>query len=76
MKKLQYKTRAGDLQWKPVFNKAFERACMNDTGTGFCLACGKTQNQCEPDAKQYTCNHCKCPKVYGLEELVIMGLVG
>jgi hypothetical protein len=28
----------------------------------------------EPDARRYTCEGCGQPKVYGLEELVLMGI--
>jgi hypothetical protein len=40
---------------------------------GFCIACGSSQSGCEPDARRYECEACGLPKVYGLEELVMMG---
>jgi hypothetical protein len=38
---------------------------------GICTACGKSANNCEPDAREYTCNHCGQQKVYGAEELLM-----
>ncbi len=73
MKKVQYKTRTGAMQWRPVFNEHFEAVCL-ESQTGFCLACGHTMDGVEPDARKYACEHCQAPKVYGLEELVVMGL--
>jgi hypothetical protein len=47
---------------------------MEENG-GVCLACGATAYGVEPDARRYTCDECGEPKVYGAEELVIMGAV-
>ena len=66
-----YKTRAGVTQYKPVvtLDEAHE-------GTlGFCLACGAEAYGVEPDARRYVCESCRAPKVYGLEELAIVGLL-
>ena len=43
--------------------------------TGFCLACGEMQEGVEPDAGKYECECCGEPKVYGLMELALRGLV-
>lgn len=40
---------------------------------GFCLACGAEQSGVEPDAEKYTCNECKKPEVYGIEQIILMG---
>ncbi len=48
------------------------RAVKADDYSGFCLACGKKQNNCEPDARDYKCNHCGENKVYGAEEILMM----
>jgi len=41
---------------------------------GACLACGEIHyGGIEPDARGYECESCGARKVYGLEELVIMG---
>ena len=41
---------------------------------GFCLACGSDQFGVEPDARRYKCEACSKHKVFGAEELAIMGL--
>ncbi len=73
MKKVQYTTRDGKTQWRPIMNKHYENL-MSERYQGFCLACGNSQEGCEPDARKYKCESCGQPKVYGLEELVMMGL--
>ena len=47
----------------------------NDYGLGFCIACGSEHYECEPDARKYHCNNCNEDKVYGAEELLIMGIL-
>ena len=42
--------------------------------TGFCIECGAERDCCEPDAREYQCEDCGKNKVYGAEELLIMGL--
>jgi len=48
-------------------------AC-EEGNTGFCLACGAQAYGVEPDARRYTCEECGAKKVYGAEELLIMGV--
>ena len=50
------------------------QACEDNDGTGFCIACGESQGECEPDARGYECESCGEMKVYGAEEIVLMGL--
>ena len=38
---------------------------------GFCLACGKKVNGVEPDARNYTCQKCGKPEVFGAEEILL-----
>lgn len=69
MKAIPYTTRDGTPQVKP--------ACTEEelsAGGGFCLACGNEQTA-EPDARKHQCEACGRPKVYGLEELLMMGLL-
>jgi len=66
----QYKTKAGVMLFKPVCTASEIR----DYDMGFCLACGSEAYGVEPDARQYTCESCQAKKVYGLEELLLMGL--
>lgn len=75
MKTVQARTKAGTMIHIPVFNKAFERRAMSGDGTGLCIACGQEASGVEPDARRYTCESCSAPKVFGLEELVLMGLI-
>ena len=73
MNKQEYTTKSGCKQWRPVLSeKQVYKA--DDEGIGFCLACGATRRQCEPDAARYTCEKCGAPKVYGISQLAIMGL--
>jgi len=39
--------------------------------TGICTACGEEQEGCEPDAREYVCESCGKPAVYGAEELLL-----
>jgi hypothetical protein len=44
-------------------------------GLGYCLACGAEHYECEPDARNYTCDDCGLEQVFGLEELIMMGRI-
>ncbi len=68
-----YQTKAGTTQYKPSFND-LEDIIKSDNSGGFCLACGAEAYGVEPDARRYTCENCGQPKVYGAEELLLMGL--
>lgn len=52
------------------------RACeaeMNDCeNPGFCLACGADADGCEPDARNYECDECEQPMVFGAAEVLMM----
>jgi hypothetical protein len=48
---------------------------MSDLYEGCCISCGNSQDGCEPDAREYTCEYCGKQKVYGIPELLIMGRV-
>lgn len=67
-----YTTKSGAKQFMPVLSESEYREL---DGTGFCLSCGNEVYYVEPDARRYTCESCGQPKVYGLEELLMMGLV-
>ena len=69
-----YRTKTGVTQYRPTFEEVQE-AIEGDNSTGFCLACGEEAGGVEPDARRYICEACGAPKVYGAEELVMMGLV-
>ena len=53
--------------------RAYLRGVSDDLG--YCLACGAEKGCCEPDAREYPCDDCGEFKVYGLEELMMMGKV-
>ena len=70
-RKQQYKARSGAMQWLPSVEYAMALSADN---AGFCLSCGHEADGVEPDARKYECGHCGAHKVYGAEELVLMGL--
>ena len=70
----QYKARNGAMQFKPSL-KWVQNVVQGDNDVGFCVSCGNSQAGVEPDARKYTCESCDAPKVYGAEELMLMGLV-
>lgn len=47
------------------------RAVEADQNSGFCKNCGRKHYGCEPDARNYTCEHCKEHAVFGAEELLM-----
>lgn len=75
MKPVPYTTRKGLKQFKPELSEKEMNAVMFEGGTGWCLHCGEPVDGVEPDARKYVCEVCNLPKVYGLEELLMMGLV-
>ena len=46
-----------------------------DEYQGICLSCGAMVGECEPDAREYTCEECALDEVYGTEELLLMGKI-
>jgi hypothetical protein len=38
---------------------------------GFCIKCGEEHDGCEPDAREYECDFCGLPTVYGACELLL-----
>ena len=50
---------------------ACERRDTSLDNPGFCIACGEDAEGCEPDARDYECEHCGEHKVYGAEELLL-----
>jgi hypothetical protein len=63
------------VKFKPTLEQV--ESAMHGTGeTGFCIACGAATDDAEPDARGYPCDDCGSPSsVYGIEELVLHGLV-
>lgn len=61
------------MTFRQIDNDALAAALEDDDYSGFCTACGYQQDGCEPDAREYKCDHCGEHSVYGAEELVLMG---
>lgn len=72
MRAESYKTKAGLTLYRPIVSEDEMGGIDN---TGFCLACGEECSGVEPDARKYTCEGCGQPRVYGLEELLMMGIL-
>jgi Zn finger protein HypA/HybF involved in hydrogenase expression len=69
----QYRARNGALQYKPAQGLLID---LIESGEpqGFCLACAEVIDEIEPDARATDCPNCAAAKVYGAEELLLMGL--
>lgn len=53
-----------------------EQYCaLRDNGGGVCLACKEEASGVEPDARNYECEACGAKRVFGIEELLIMGMI-
>jgi len=72
MTAVPYMTKTGARQFRP---RVTEAELYADDSLGFCLACGVEAGGVEPDARKYICEACGAAKVYGLEELAVMGLL-
>jgi hypothetical protein len=70
-------TKTGKTRYVPVFASPDEiqEIMFEDNSIGFCIACGEEAYGVEPDARRYECESCEEKQVYGLEELVMMGVV-
>ena len=68
-----YIAKCGKAQIKPGLRE-LRAAISADDNTGFCLACGNEAPGIEPDARRATCEDCGAAKVYGAEQLLLMGL--
>lgn len=76
MQKIAVKMKSGRTRFRPLLTEEEYRdlTCSLDN-PGFCLDCGEECQGVEPDARRYRCESCGMPAVFGLEELLIMGLV-
>lgn len=50
-----------------------QQAVESDRNAGFCLACGEEASGVEPDAREYKCESCGELRVFGAEQILIMG---
>jgi hypothetical protein len=71
----KYQTKNGATQHRPLMTEEEYRRARNEEDAGLCLACGAEAHGVEPDARRYECESCGATKVYGIEELLMMGLV-
>ena len=69
---VQYKSKGGRTLFKPTLEEVTQG---DEDSQGFCLACGELEDGVEPDAARYTCSCCGENKVYGMQELALLGLV-
>ncbi len=58
-------------QFKKLTSARVIAAVKKDNGTGFCLKCGHSRKQVEPDAENYPCNNCKENRVTGAENCLL-----
>ncbi len=54
-----------------ISQKRIMHAIESGDSVGFCQACGAEAFGVEPDARNYRCESCGMPEVYGAEELLI-----
>jgi Zn finger protein HypA/HybF involved in hydrogenase expression len=66
-----YTSRSGEKLFKPSIENVM---ALSHLGQGFCLACADSVDNVEPDASKIVCPSCDARKVYGAEELALMGL--
>jgi hypothetical protein len=52
-----------------------EFVASDNDNEGICIFCGESAYGVEPDARKYTCESCDKAGVYGMQELLLMGLV-
>ena len=69
------KFKSGRQGYRPVIEEAELQQALFSDNLGFCIGCGAETEGVEPDARRYRCDDCGMPCVYGLEELLMMGLV-
>jgi len=50
---------------------AVEESQVGLTDEGFCIACGASRYQVEPDARNYPCDTCGADEVFGAEEILM-----
>jgi len=74
MKIKEVKTKTGKLA-KIFCITENEYHYLREESGGYCLACGGEAEGIEPDARQYECENCGENRVYGIDELLLMGRI-
>jgi Zn finger protein HypA/HybF involved in hydrogenase expression len=72
--KVAYENKFGRTLYRQVMSEE-EFAMADEEGTGYCLACGESRGNCEPDARNYKCEGCGEKMVFGAAEMLLMGLI-
>jgi len=75
MQRETYKAKSGRKLFRPVVKESEYRHLTYSENPGFCLGCGMECDGVELDARKHKCEDCGDMLVYGLEELLMMGLV-
>jgi hypothetical protein len=52
-----------------------EYSSLSNDYAGLCIFCGEEHSGKEPDARKDECESCGKKGVYGMEELIVMGLI-
>ena len=68
------KTKKGNYYFKFQMTED-EYSSLSEDYTGLCIFCGEEHSGKEPDASKDECEACNKRGVYGMEELIIMGLI-
>lgn len=68
------KTKSGNDYFCFEMNESEFVSSDNDS-EGLCVFCGETAFGVEPDARKYACEGCEKNGVYGMQELLLMGLI-
>lgn len=70
-----FTTTKGRILHRPVLTvPEAERIMTSGDTAGFCLACGDDV-YCEPDAERCECEACGASMGYGLEQLMLLGMI-
>lgn len=60
---------------KPIQISEAEYADLSENYGGFCVECGDQVYGVEPDARRYRCESCGARAVFGIEELLLQGIL-
>ena len=61
--------------YDPIYLSEAQYFDMNENYGGFCIECRETAHPVEPDARHYPCESCGVHAVFGVEELLIRGMI-
>jgi len=69
-------TAKGNTYICPVFTAdEYQVVTYGLSNDGWCLTCGELVDDVEPDARKYMCGCCGKKSIYGLEELLMIGIL-